>query len=706
MTESGQADTPRILVVDDDPRLLESVRNLLELQSFTVETAPGGGSAIEILRRAPPDLLLLDLSMPDLDGRDVLRFMQATELNVPVVVISGNTSVDDVAGALRDGASDYLKKPYQPDELLATVRNALHKKELEDANRNMRARLERSERLHRLIVNNSPDIVFILDRKGRFRFVNSRVHELLGYSRQDLLDTRVLDVVEADDQEKAEYFFEQAGRSHAHIRSVELALKPREMARTRRYFEVAVWPTAASDDSGEALIYGTARDITDRKESEAFINFQAYHDLLTRLPNRALFRDRVDVAIAHAQRHGHALAVMFIDLNRFKVINDSLGHTIGDRLLQAVAQRLLGCIRKGDTLSRFGGDEFTLLLPDISDQHAAVQVAEKILESLNTPFHLGGDHELYVGASIGIAIYPDAGDTLDALIRHADIAMYREKNTGKNGIRVFAPEMHGNTPHRLQLEQDLRRALEREEFHVLYQPQVDGETGQLLGVEALIRWDHPDRGVLGPAEFIPVAEDTRLIVDLDRATLRSALSDIRAAHQCSPDLRLAVNLSPVLIERDDFVDGVLGLLLETGFPAELLEIEITESLLISDAHDTVAKLNRLSDAGVQIAVDDFGTGYSSLSYLQKLPVHTLKIDRSFTHTLCTEGEACIVNAIISMARGLKMNIVAEGVETPPQQDYLRRLGCPMMQGFLFGHPAPLAELLQQESAFGRQVARS
>ncbi|ADC72090.1 MULTISPECIES: EAL domain-containing protein [unclassified Thioalkalivibrio] len=706
MNEPGTPQTPRILVVDDDPRLLESVRQLLELQTFNVETAPGGGSAIEALRRDPPDLLLLDLCMPELGGRDVLRFIQAAGLAVPVVVISGNTSVDDVAGALRDGASDYLKKPYQPDELLATVRNALHKKDLEDANRHMRARLERSERLHRLIVNNSPDIVFILDRDGRFRFVNSRVHELLGYSRQDLLDTRVLDLVETDDHEKAEYFFEQAGRSHAHIRSVELALKPREMARTRRYFEVAVWPTAASDDTGETLVYGTARDITDRKESEAFINFQAYHDLLTRLPNRALFRDRVDVAIAQAQRQGHPLAVMFIDLNRFKVINDSLGHTIGDRLLQAVAQRLLGCIRKGDTLSRFGGDEFTLLLPQISRQEAAVDVAEKILESLNEPFHLGGDHELYVGASIGIAIYPEGGDTLETLIRHADIAMYREKNTGKNGIRLFAPEMHGNTPHRLQLEQDLRKALEREEFHILYQPQVDGETGQLLGVEALVRWNHPDRGMLGPAEFIPVAEDTRLIVDLDRATLRNALGDIRKAHQHVPNLRLAVNLSPVLIERDDFVDGVLGLLVETGFPAELLEIEITESLLMSDTHDTVAKLNRLCEAGVQVAVDDFGTGYSSLSYLQKLPVHTLKIDRSFTLTICTDGEACIVNAIVSMARGLQMNIVAEGVETAAQQEYLRRLGCPMMQGFLFGHPSPLADLLQAESDFGRRTARS
>ncbi len=691
----------KILIADDDPGLLESLRGLLTIQGYPVRTAAGGGAAIEALREKHYDLLLLDLTMPELNGLDVLRFMQAAGLETLTVVVSGNSTVEDVAGALREGAHDYLKKPYEPAELLATVRNALHHKALEDANRTMRARLEKSERLHRVIVNNSPDIVFVLGADHRFRFVNSRVHELLGHARRDLIDRSVFDLVEPEDRDKAEYFFEQAASPHPHIRSVELALKPGTPSRTRRFFEVAVWPSSNSDDAdnGETLIYGTARDITDRKESEAFINFQAYHDLLTRLPNRALFRDRVDVAISHAHRSGTQLAVLFIDLNRFKVINDSLGHTMGDRLLQEVAQRLQACTRKGDTLSRFGGDEFTLLIPGLASNEAAIQVADKILESLQAPFKIG-DQELFVGASIGIAIYPDAGDNLEALIKNADIAMYREKSSGKTGVRVYSPDMGGHPPRRLQLEQDMRRALERDEFHILYQPQVDTETGHMVGVEALIRWDHPTLGLLGPAEFIPVAEETRLIVDLDRLTLRTAIREMQRHSRAGyPELRLAVNLSPVLVERDDFVEDFLGILGETGFPPDLLEVEITENLLMSDTPDTVHKLNRLGAAGVQIAVDDFGTGYSSLSYLQKLPIHTLKIDRSFTHTICREDEACIVNAIISMARGLHMNIVAEGVETEAHRDYLRDLECPMIQGFLFGQPAPLHTLLENEALF-------
>jgi|GEM_PF-1297840 len=305
----------KILIADDDPGLLESLRGLLTIQGYPVRTAAGGGAAIEALREKHYDLLLLDLTMPELNGLDVLRFMQAAGLETLTVVVSGNSTVEDVAGALREGAHDYLKKPYEPAELLATVRNALHHKALEDANRTMRARLEKSERLHRVIVNNSPDIVFVLGADHRFRFVNSRVHELLGHARRDLIDRSVFDLVEPEDRDKAEYFFEQAASPHPHIRSVELALKPGTPSRTRRFFEVAVWPSSNSDDAdnGETLIYGTARDITDRKESEAFINFQAYHDLLTRLPNRALFRDRVDVAISHAQRSGTQLAVLFID---------------------------------------------------------------------------------------------------------------------------------------------------------------------------------------------------------------------------------------------------------------------------------------------------------------------------------------------------------------------------------------------------------
>lgn len=709
LLQGGNADDPersvkdlsaiRILVADDDIGHLESMRALLSTQGFPVDSAAGGQAAIEHLARNDYDLLLLDLRMPDVDGLDVLRFIRDRKLSVLTVVVSGQNSADDVTNALHHGADDYLKKPYQPEELLARVGNALQKKSLSDSNHLMRRRLERSERLHRLIVNNLPDIVFVLDRSGRFRFLNPRVRDLLGHDRRGLLGQPFLDVVHPEEHEKARYFLEQAISPHNEVRSAELQLVGPDEERSR-HFEVAVWPTPSAGhpetaDSDQTLVYGTARDITDRKESEAFINFQAYHDLLTRLPNRALFKDRVEVAIAHANRNNSHIGVLFIDLDRFKVINDSLGHTMGDRLLQLVAERLQNCIRKGDTLSRFGGDEFTLLLTELQDDGAAVQVAHKIQDSLRAPFKVG-EHELFVGASIGIAVYPQGGETLDALIRNADVAMYSEKVVSRNGVRVFAPDM-GHTPKRLELEQDLRRALQRNEFKLLYQPQVEGISQRIVGVEALVRWQHPERGLISPADFIPVAEETRLIVQLDHASLRIATSEMHALHQRGSTLRLGVNLSPILVERDDFVDSVLEILHETGFSPEMLDLEITESLLMSDNDATVRKLKALTKRGIRIAIDDFGTGYSCMAYLQKLPVQTLKIDRSFTQAIDNGNadnteETSIVDAIVALGHGLRMNLIAEGVETQLQREYLGRAGCQLMQGYLFGHPRPLDRL--------------
>ena len=692
--------TARILLADDDPRLLESLQGLLKLYQYQVDTAVGGQAAIEQLSNNRYDLLLLDLRMPEVSGHDVMQHMLDHDISTMTIVVSGETSIDDISRALRNGAYDYLKKPYVPEELLATVNNAIRKKRLEDSNRVMESRLNRSEKLHRFIVNNSPDIIYILDEKGCFSFLNSKIEQLLGYDRNELIGHPIAAIIEEEDLEKAHYFFEQATRSEHSSRSIEIALRPREAGHSKRFFELAIWPVDETSELNGAAqryrIYGTARDITDRMEAEAFINFQAYHDLLTRLPNRSLFKDRLSMALTQAARNNQRLAVMFIDLDRFKVINDSLGHTMGDRLLQAVSQRLLGCIRRGDTLSRFGGDEFTLLLPDSQSPVAASQVAEKILESVKAPFKLG-EHDIYVGASIGIAIYPEGGTTMDALIKNADIAMYRVKNTGKDGYHVFSHDMTISATQRLMLEQDMRRALENNEFEVYYQPQVDTHTERLVGLEALVRWNHPAMGRLAPAEFIPVAEDSRLIVELDRLTLGAACRQVGHYHRNGhPDLKLSVNLSPLLLDRDNFVDHILETLAREHFPTHLLELEITEGLLMNDRTDVVQKLTLLSNAGVCIAIDDFGTGYSSLSYLQKFPIDTLKIDRSFIHAIKTaEEEACIVNAIISMALGLKLRIVAEGVENTAQLSYLRSLGCHTVQGYLFGQAVPLDDLMKK-----------
>lgn len=710
---TGDERPGRVLVVDDDQRLAESLHDLLSLHGLTVDLVFGGQAAINRLRSVSYDVVLLDLVMPEVDGHQVLQFIQSAGIKTLAIVVSGESAVDHVSRALRQGAHDYIKKPYVADELMTTVSNAIRKKRLEDSHQDMQRRLSRSERLHRFLVNNSPDIIFILDQQGCFSFINSKVESLLGYRRSDLLGTHITSIVDAEDQEKARYFFEHAHTTNNSERAVNMALVSRASNASesrKRHFELTM--STISDDVLEAdvghryEIYGTARDISDQIEAEEFINFQAYHDILTRLPNRSLFKDRLSVAITQAHRNQEKLAVMFIDLDRFKVINDSLGHTMGDRLLQSVSQRLLSCVRKGDTLSRFGGDEFTLLLPDIKNDATALQVAEKMLESIKSPFDIAG-HEIYIGASIGIAVYPDAGDDIEALIKNADIAMYRIKSTGKNGSILFNAEMNGSVTRRHSLEQDLRKALQNNELEICYQPLVDTVNTNLYGVEALIRWNHPRYGRLSPAEFIPIAEDSRLIVEIDRQTMREACLHVGALHQKGhPELSLSINLSPVMVEREDFVQHIFDTLQATGFPPQKLQLEITEGLLLNDRKDIVEKLLQLTRSGINLAIDDFGTGFSSLSYLHKFPINTLKIDRSFVQKLHSESEdACIVSAIVSMAQGLRMNIVAEGVEHMFQFNYLRSLGCNIVQGYLFGEATSLNDVVVRYP-YGQRLPRS
>jgi diguanylate cyclase (GGDEF)-like protein/PAS domain S-box-containing protein len=692
----------RILLTDDDPGILASLSQLLSLYDYQVDTALGGQAGIDKLSSNHYDLLLLDLKMPNVSGHDVMRHMSDNNINTLTIVVSGETSLEDISKALRHGAYDYLKKPYIPEELTSTVNNAVRKTLLEKANQEMQEQLNRSERLHRFIVNNSPDIILILDSNARFSFLNSKIESLLNYSRKDLIGQHISTIIENDDIDKVNFFLEHVNNSKSSLQSIDIGIKSSPASGSKRQFELSLYPIADSKDPHHSnskkhyQIYGTARDISERMEAEAFINFQAYHDLLTRLPNRALFKDRLSVAITQAQRNYTELAVMFIDLDRFKVINDSLGHTVGDRLLQAVSHRLQQCIRKGDTLSRFGGDEFTLLLPDVKNATAAALVADKILEDLKQPFQLAG-REICVGASIGIAIYPQSGDSMDSLIKNADIAMYSVKNTGKDGFQVFNTEMHNASTERLMLEQDMRSAVDNDEFEICYQPQIDTRKQQICGVEALIRWNHPVLGKLSPAEFISIAEDSRMVVEIDKHTLRMACREVKHYHQHGmPNLQLAVNLSPLLLDKDSHVDDILEILSSEQFPASLLELEITENILMSDGKDMLEKLFRLSNSGIKLAIDDFGTGYSSLSYLQNFPVNTLKIDRSFISEIKNSAdEACIVNAIVSMANGLKLDIVAEGVETQQQLDYLSSLKCHVVQGFLFGEATQLQNVAQQ-----------
>lgn len=434
-------------------------------------------------------------------------------------------------------------------------------------------------------------------------------------------------------------------------------------------------------------------DITERKQAEERLNHLTNFDLLTNLPNRLLFRDRLGLAISRAPWHKRSVGVLLFDLDRFKVVNETLGQAMGDFLLKAVSERLSATVREGDTVARLGDDMFGLILDDLAQPADSFRVSQKILDSLGKPFQLKGQ-EIFVSASIGIAIFPNDGDEIDLLMKHADTAMYRAKEQGGNNYQLYAPAMNQHATKRLALENNLRRALERGEFLLYYQPKVDLTTGQIVGMEALIRWKSPEAGMVSPAEFIPLAEETGLIVPMGEWILRTACAQNKAwQKQALPPVRMGVNLSARQLQRQNLIGTIAHVLNETGLDPNYLELELTESLIMKSNESTMTELRELHLGGIEISIDDFGTGYSSLSYLKRLPINTLKIDKSFVQEVTTDpDDAAIVAAIITMAHTLKLKVVAEAVETVEQLEFLRGLKCDQMQGYLFSKPLPAEEI--------------
>jgi len=451
------------------------------------------------------------------------------------------------------------------------------------------------------------------------------------------------------------------------------------------------------DDAGQITHYlGVLTDITERKEAQAYIDFLSHHDALTGLPNRLLLKDRLGQAIAYADRHGGKVALLLLDIDNFKTVNDTLGHGMGDELLQAVATRLRQGLGKSATVSRQGGDEFLIVLPDAPDSPAIGRAMDGILERLHAPFSLRGQ-EMAVSASIGAAIYPDDGADFEALFSKADMAMYTAKEAGRNTGAFFDARMNADARTNLRLLNDLARALERRELVLHYQPQVDLSSGAIIGVEALIRWQHPEQGLLPPGQFIPLAEESGLIVPIGEWVLREACRQAAAWQgQGLPPLVMAVNLSALQFKRGSLILTVAEALAETGLAPEHLELELTESILIKDTENVLQTVQALRGMGIRLSVDDFGTGYSSLAYLKRFAVHKLKIDRSFVHNMADNpDDAAIVRAIIQMARSLNLSTIAEGVEDPRLPDLLRQQGCTEAQGFLFARPLPAADLARR-----------
>lgn len=708
------ASSQRILIVDDEPRFRDSLLVLLAAPDREFHTCASRAQALAALDAGDFDLVLLDLRLPDATGLDILEWLARGKRNLTVIVVSADESIDSAIGVLRYGVYDFVRKPYQAEEIQHAVANALQKRRLEKTNALITARLEQSERLHRYLVDNSPDIIYTLNQDGRFTFVNSRIESLLGYARQELLGQHYSAIVHDEDLERAHYSFNERRTGERATQNVEIRLKCKDPTQQFKHFENRSITIALSamgiyeepgvvPETGQATsserkarrflgTYGVARDITERKKAEQTINFQAYHDLLTHLPNRILFKDRLGLAMAQASRSGRLVGVMFLDLDRFKLVNDTFGHAEGDELLKGMAARLKNCLRKGDTLARQGGDEFTVLLPDLSNGDDAGVIAQKIIEELKRPFHIGGQ-EFRATVSIGIAIFPRDGETVDTLIKHADIAMYHVKSRGKNGYQFFSAEMNSVFHEKLALENDLRRALERSEFELHYQPQVNVAQRRVVGVEALIRWRHPDHGLLDPSRFIGLAEESGFIGAISDWVLDRASRQLSVWREAGlKDLRMSVNLSPREFEKGDLVERVTGVVRRHRIPFNALEVEITENLLMQDAEGVIAKVQRLRDQGVRVSIDDFGTRYSSLNYLQKFPISSLKIDQSFVRDMHQgDGQFPIIMAIVAIARGFGLHLLAEGVESRAQMQALQALGCDEMQGYFFSRPLPVEQ---------------
>ena len=690
--------SPRLLVVDDEPLILEGIARLLASRDYEVVTAGGGYEALIAIGKQQFDAILLDLGMPDLSGSEVLRFVTERAADTPVIVVSGDSTIDAAIRALRGGAADFVRKPYEPEELLRRLDNTLVRRRLEKENNAILQRLQQSEKWHRFLVNSSPDFIYTLDAEGRFTFVNDRAESLLGYRREDLLGQHYSLLVHEDDIARAEHVFNERRAGDRSTRNIEIRLKcnpgmrrPRLMNGRCKAVELTstgMYDQEAGPFEGRFIgSYGVAKDVTERKQAEETVHYQAYHDLLTGLPNRALFRDHLGLLLAQARRNQKPLAVLSLDLDHFKVINDSLGHTIGDELLLAVGARLRQCLREGDTLARLGGDEFAVLLPTLASRCDVEHISRKIIQVLSRPVYVKG-HEIYISVSIGACVAPEDSDMIDSLVRQAEIAMYQAKSRGRSRLQFWEPGMQAPYSERMQIEADLRRALARNEFVLFYQPQVDADSGEVRGFEALLRWWHPQRGFLAPADFIPVAEESGVIVPIGDWVLHQASAQMAGWRRAGlPPVRLSVNISARQLESADFVESVMRALQAHGLDGSQLELEITESLLMRDFEANALKLGRLSAAGIRLAIDDFGTGYSSFKYLSRFPIHSLKIDQSFVQELDREENLSIVNAMIAMGRGMSLTVIAEGVETEAQRTLLRQMRCHEIQGYHCGAPA-------------------
>lgn len=678
----------RLLIVDDNDMNRDMLARRLERKGYEISVAESARDLLQRVKKDGTDLVLLDIEMPEISGLDALAALREaySSIELPVIMVTAKNQSDDIVRALDLGANDYLTKPIDFPVAVARIGSQLSHKKAQEA-------LRESEERYALAARGSNDGLWDWNVLTNVVHFSPRWKAMVGCNESEIGDKpeEWFDRIHDADRErvKQEIAAHQSGLT-PHFES-----EHRMLHKDGSFRWMLSRGLAVHDASGKTLrMAGSQTDITEGKVS----------DPLTGLPNRLLFIDRLGRIIKHAKRRkDHLFAVLFLDLDGFKMINDSVGHLVGDQLLLGVANRLEKCLRSTDTVARLGetftvarlgGDEFTVLLDDLKDASDAKTAAERLMKALAAPFVLGGK-EVFTSVSIGIALSNPAYEHPDEILRDADTAMYRAKSLGKARYEVFDADMRASVMARLQLETDLRRAIEREEFRNFYQPIVSLASGKIAGFEALLRWEHPTRGLLGPEEFIPVAEETGLIRELGWWNLREAcrqITDWKAQPDADPDLTISVNLSVKQFLQPNLVTDIKSLLREFAFPPESLKLEITESTVMGDPLAAVEMLLQIKALGIRLAIDDFGTGYSSLSYLHRFPLDTLKIDRSFISGICDGGEGMeIARTIMPLASNLRLDVVAEGVETLEQVAFLRKLQCKFAQGFYFSKPLAAEE---------------
>jgi diguanylate cyclase (GGDEF)-like protein/PAS domain S-box-containing protein len=673
----------RLLIVDDNEMNRDMLARRLLRKGYVVGLAENAKELLERVKEDGVDLVLLDIEMPEISGLDALQKLRdrysAAEL--PIIMVTAKTQSEDIVKALDLGANDYLTKPIDFPVAVARIGTQLSHKHAQEA-------LKESEERYALAARGSNDGLWDWNVSADVVHFSSRWKGMLGYQEEEIGDKPAewFDRIHDADRERVK----EEIAAHRNGLTPHFESEHRVLHKDGSFRWMLSRGVAVHDSSGNALrMAGSQTDITEGKVS----------DPLTGLPNRLLFIDRVGRLIKHTKRRKDQLfAVLFMDLDGFKMINDSMGHLIGDQLLLGVANRLEKCLRSTDTVARLqetftvarlGGDEFTVLLDSIKDPNDAKIAAERMMKALVSPFILGGK-EVFTSVSIGIALSNSAYEQPEEILRDADTAMYRAKSLGKSRYEVFDADMRASVMARLQLETDLRRALERGEFRNFYQPIVALVSGEIAGFEALLRWQHPTRGLLTPNEFIPVAEETGLIRDLGWWNLREAcrqISEWRASASAHRHLTISVNLSAKQFLQPKLVEDIGKLMRELALPPEALKLEITESTVMADPTAAVEMLQHIKSLGIRLAIDDFGTGYSSLSYLHRFPLDTLKIDRSFISNMGNDGEGMeIARTILPMANNLQLDVVAEGVETIQQVAVLKKLHCKYGQGYYFSRP--------------------